>query len=68
MSCLQQADWSVGILILVNLQIVVDLLQWFGVHGGLCWGTGAAAEQGSGLDESVGIWALLVLLLLKLFF
>lgn len=63
----QQADWLLGRLILVNLQIVVDLLQRSGVHGGLCWGTGAAAELGSGLDESIGTWALLVLLLLKLF-
>lgn len=58
------ASWHT---VLVNLQIVVDLLQCFGVHGGLCWGTGAAAEQESGLDESIANCPLLVLLL-KLFF
>lgn len=69
MSCLRQwANWTVGILILVNLHVVVDLLQCFGVHGGLYWETGAAAERESGLDESIATWALLVLLLVIFFF
>lgn len=52
---------------LVTLHISVGLLQCYRVHAGLCWGTGAAAEQGGGLAESIGMWALLVLLLLELF-
>lgn len=64
----QQTDWPVGIQVLVKLQVVLDLLRCFRVHGRLCWGTGSVADWGRGLDESIGTQALLVLFLEKLIF